>query len=189
VLNPEIKVQPVTTDHWEDLAQLFGPSGAYSGCWCMFWRIKGSEFSANGNKGNKAAMHKIVARDEIPGLLAYVNGRPVGWISLGPRQLFGRIERSPLFKPVDKEPVWSVVCFFIAHDNRGQGVGKELLRAAEEYARAQGARTLEAYPIDTGERKVDPAGIFTGTEKIFKRAGFKEVARRKKRRPIMRKVI
>ena len=188
-MSVKFQIKPLTPDRWPDLVTLFGPSGAYSGCWCMFWRIKGSEFSANGNKGNKAAMHKIVARDEIPGLLAYVNGRPVGWISLGPRQLFGRIERSPIFKPVDKEPVWSIVCFFIAHDYRGQGVGKGLLRAAEEYARAQGARTLEAYPIDTGERKVDPAGIFTGTEKIFKRAGFKEVARRKKRRPIMRKVI
>ncbi|MEX2160602.1 MAG: GNAT family N-acetyltransferase [Anaerolineales bacterium] len=188
---PKIIVHPVTADRWEDFARLFGPSGAYSGCWCMYPRLTGNEFSANANKGNKAAMQKIVQRNQIPGLLAYAGGQPAGWISLGPRVGFGRIQRSPLFKPVDEQQVWSVVCFFIGKDFRQQGIGKRLLAAAGEYARSQGARTLEAYPIDTHGKHWPhgEASIFWGTQALFEQAGFKVVARRKDRRPMMRKQL
>ncbi len=157
----------------------------------MFMRVTSAKFSANGNKDNKAAMKKIVARNEVPGLLAYAHGKPVGWISVGPRQVFGRVERSPLFKPLDDQPVWSVVCFFIHRDFRNQGVGKSLLQAAAEYARSKGARLLEAYPIDTKGKHWEhgEASIFMGTQTIFERAGFKVVARRKERRPMMQKKL
>ena len=180
-------VKPVTKERWDDLVELFGRSGAYSGCWCMFPRLSGAEFSANGNKGNKAAMKKIVARNEVPGLLAYSNGKPVGWISVGPRPVFKRIERSPIFKPVDDKPVWSVVCFFIRRDFRKQGVGRALLAAAGDYARLQGAQLLEAYPVDTHGKTENPATIFYGTRRLFEQDGFKVVARRKERRPMMQK--
>ncbi len=155
----------------------------------MFPRLSGAEFSANGNKGNKAAMQKIVKRNEIPGLLAYAAGKPVGWISLGPRPVYSRIERSPLFKPLDEKLVWSVVCFFIHRDFRNQGVGRSLLNAAADYARQQGAQILEAYPVDTKGKRVDPAAIFWGTYQLFVKAGFREVARRKQRRPMMQKQL
>jgi GNAT superfamily N-acetyltransferase len=185
----EIEVHPVTRQCWDDLVELFGPSGAYSGCWCMFWRVKSFEFEANGNKGNRKAMQHIVERNEIPGLLAYIDNRPVGWISLGPKEEFGRIVRSPLFKSVDNQPVWSIVCFFIHKDFRNHGVGKRLLSAAADYARSKGARLLESYPIDTkGKRRAD-AGLFTGTQILFEKAGYTEVARRKERRPVMRKKL
>ncbi len=185
----KFEVKPVTAARWKDLVELFGPSGAYSGCWCMFPRLSGAEFSANGNKGNKVAMQKIVARNEIPGLLAYAGGKPVGWISVGPRPEFGRIERSRLFKPVDDKPVWSVVCFFIHRDFRNQGVGRSLLKAAGDYAREHGASTLEAYPVDTKGEIENPAFIYHGTQSLFEEAGFKIVARRKERRPMMQKKL
>ena len=186
-----IEVRPVTADQWADLVELFGPSGAYSGCWCMFSRLSGAEFSANGNKGNKAAMRRIVARDEVPGLLAYLEGKPVGWISIGPRQVFGRIQRSPLFKPIDEKPMWSVVCFYIQKGFRRKGIGKKLLSAAEDFARTRGAQILEAYPIDTkgGKSPLGDAAIFWGTQALFEQAGFKVVARSKERRPMMRKKL
>lgn len=190
-MTPKYEIKPVTAARWEDLVELFGPSGAYSGCWCMFPRLSGAEFSKNGNKGNKAAMQRIVKRNEVPGLLAYDGGRPVGWISLGPREEFGRILRSPLFKPLDERPVWSVVCFFIGHEHRGRGVGKALLGAAIEYARKQGAQTLEAYPVDTKGLHLEgeEPSLFYGTQRIYEQAGFKVVARRKARRPMMQKEL
>lgn len=182
----KFEIKPVTAAHWKDLVELFGPSGAYSDCWCMFPRLSGAEFGAN---GNKAAMQKSVARNQIPGLLAYAAGNPVGWISVGPRPVFGRIERSPLFKPLDEKPVWSVVCFFIHRDFRNQGVGRSLLKAAGDYAREHGAHTLEAYPVDTQGKPENPAAIFYGTQSLFEDAGFKVVARRKERRPMMQKQL
>jgi ribosomal protein S18 acetylase RimI-like enzyme len=157
----------------------------------MFPRLSGTEFSANGNKGNKVAIKRIVKRGEVPGLLAYVASKPVGWISVGPREVFGRIMRSPLFKPMDERPVWSVVCFFIDKDHRKQGVGKALLDAAVTHARKQGARTLEAYPVDTKSLHLEgeEPSLFYGTQSIYEQAGFKVVARRKDRRPMMQKEL
>lgn len=184
-----LRVEAVTAERWEDMRALFGPSGAYSGCWCMWWRVKSKDFEINGNRGNEAAMQAIVGRDEIPGLLGYLGEQPVGWISLGPREVFGRLGRSPLFKPVDEQPVWSIVCFFIDRQYRETGIATQLLSAASEYAKKQGAKYLEAYPIDTRGQAKAQADLFTGTETMFRKAGFKEVARRKETRPILRKKL
>lgn len=185
----KVEVKSVTSDLWDDQLTLFGSSGAFSGCWCMWWREKSSEFEANGNAGNKAAMQDLVAQNEVPGLLAYLDGVPVGWLSLGPRDHFGRLERSPILKRVDEQPVWSIVCFFIARPHRSQGIAKALLQAAIDYAQERGASALEAYPIDTGGRRTQPNRIFTGTQALFEAAGFVEVARRKPARPILRKTL
>ena len=183
----DLEIIPVTKERWNELETLFGPSGAYSGCWCMWWRIKSKDFEKNGNHGNKAALQDIVARDEVPGLIAVKSGQPVGWLSLGPREAFGRLNRPPLFKAVDEQPVWSIVCFFIHRDHRNQGIASRLIEGAIEYAKSQGAKILEAYPIDTGGKLKSQAEIFTGTQAMFEASGFKEIARRKATRPILRK--
>lgn len=187
---PNLVVRPVTPSRWDDLVTLFGEErGAYSGCWCMWFRESQREFSANGNDGNRSAMGGIVAKGRKPGLLAYLDGEPVGWISLAPREEFPRVERSRILAPVDDRAVWSIVCFYIHRRHRGEGVGSALLDAAVKHAREQGARLLEAYPVDTSTRRVANAGAFTGTAVMFERAGFREVARRSDRRPIMRRAV
>src|SRR5688572_6585667 len=117
-----IVVKPVTPSRWTDLTTLFGPNGAYSGCWCMFHRQTASEYSAMAGEPNRAQMESIVERNKVPGLIAYVDGEPAGWVSVAPRKEFGRIERSPLFKREGAEPgVWSIVCFFVHRAHRGNG--------------------------------------------------------------------
>lgn len=188
----EYVIRPVSADSWDDFEALFGASGGYSGCWCMWWRLKSSEFEHNGNQGNKAAMQAIVADNQIPGLLAYLDREPVGWISLGPRSEFGRVGRSPLFKAVDDTPVWSIVCFFIHRAHRRQGVARALLDGAIDYARTQGAPVLEAYPVDVdaaNESQRADANLFTGTTDLFARAGFAVVQRTTPARPMMRKQL
>jgi GNAT superfamily N-acetyltransferase len=185
-----VKVRPVTPSRWDDLVSLFGPSGAYSGCWCMWFRETSAEFDRNGNPGNRKALAALVRRNRRPGLLAYVDGRPAGWVSLAPRDEFGRIERSPALKPVDDRPVWSVVCFFIDKRFRGRGLGKRLLDAAVDHAAGKGARVVEAYPRDpSAGRRITSAEAFVGLLPMFEAAGFREVARRSKDRPIVRKEV
>jgi GNAT superfamily N-acetyltransferase len=183
-----IEVHPVTADRWDDLARLFGPSGAYSGCWCMWWRQSAKDFDRNGNAGNRRAMRSLVGGGRVPGLLAYRNGRPVGWVSVAPRTEFPRIERSRTLKRVDDRPVWSVVCFFIDKAHRRGGVARALLRGAVRYAAENGARLVEAYPVDPQERDYPDAEAFTGLVPLFEAAGFREVARRGKR-PILRRAV
>ncbi|NUT35498.1 MAG: GNAT family N-acetyltransferase [Hamadaea sp.] len=175
----ELTVAEVDADRWDDLVTLFGPSGAYSGCWCMWWRLSGKEFGANGNPGNRAALEQIVAHGRPAGLLAYQANVPVGWASVAPRPDFPRLSRSRtlgLDRDADPE-VWSVPCFFIARRHRGAGVATALLRAAVDHVRDQGGRVLEGYPTDVGEERKPSADLFTGTPSLFAKAGFTVHAR------------
>ena len=179
-----LDLHPVTADRWEELAGFFGPSGAFAHCWCTWWRQTGAEFShgvEEGGAANRSLMHEIVEAGSEPGLLAYRDGKPVGWVSVAPRPQYGRILRSrrigPAPEEADDERVWSVVCFWITRKERGKGVANHLLKGAVAHARERGARHLEAYPVDTASGRLPAANLFTGTLAMFKRAGFHEVDR------------
>lgn len=180
------EVHPLTSDRWDDLVTLFGPKGAQEGCWCMWWRQTAAEWKVMAGEKNKEAMRSRVEAGEEPGLMAYSEGEPAGWISLGPRESFPRFEKSEILKPVDDQPVWSIICFFIAKAHRHKGLSIALLRAAVGYAKEHGATIVEGYPTDPKDGEgVDPF-VYTGLMSAFEQVGFKEVARRSETRPIMR---
>lgn len=179
--------RPVTASEWPDMQQLFGPNGADGGCWCMWWRIKRSEFDRNHGERNRRDMEEIIQSGEVPGLLAYLDGKPIGWCSVAPREAFPVLDRSRVLKRVDDRPVWSIVCFFVARPYRRRGVTRALIDAAVDYARGRGASIVEAYPVDAKTGKVNAAEAFTGLLDTFLKAGFREVARRSRRRAIVRK--
>jgi GNAT superfamily N-acetyltransferase len=181
----DLEFRPVIPERWPDLEALFGEHGAYGGCWCMWWRLKRSEFAKQIGQGNKEALKRIVEAGEVPGLLAYADGQPVAWCSVAPRETFPALERSRTLKRVDGKPVWAIVCFFVAKSARRKGVMLRLLRAAVEYARSHGARIVEGYPVEPA-RTLSGASGFTGVVSTFRQAGFVEVLRRSRTRPIMR---
>jgi len=180
---------PLTPDRWPDLEKLFGPRGATGGCWCMWWRLKRSEFDQNRGEGNRKAMHAIVDSGEIPGILAYSGDEPAGWCAIAPRDSFPTLERSRTLKRVDDQPVWSVVCFFTARRHRRRGLMVYLLKAAVDYARRRGAQIVEGYPYDPASGKSADPFVYTGLSSAFLKAGFVEVARPTPTRAIMRYLI
>ena len=179
-------VRPLTRERWRDLEGLFGKNGASGGCWCMWWRMTHSEFNQQKGEGNRLALKGLVEAGETPGLLAYVDGKAVGWCALAPRETYPRLERSRILKRVDEKPVWSVVCFYVAKGSRHQGVTSRLLEAAKEYARAHGGKLLEGYPVEPKGGKSPDAFVYTGLASGFRKAGFIEIERRSETRPIMR---
>jgi len=185
---PSLELHPVTPDRWRDLETLFGPEGADGGCWCMWFRLRRRDFDRNSGEQNKQAMRGIVDSGEVPGLLAYAGGEPVGWVSLGPREKFPHLEHSRKLKRVDDEPVWSIVCFVVDKRLRGQGLMTKLLSAAIDYARERGATIVEAYPVELKGGLTGYSG-YTGIASTFRKAGFVEVARRSERQPVMRYFI
>ena len=183
----ELEVHPLTPERWDDLEALFGSRGANSGCWCMWWRVTAAEFTRDAGETLRRGLQAIVDEGRVPGLLAYADGRPVGWCSVAPRDEYGRLQRSPKLGPVDTTPVWAIVCFFIHRTARGHGVASALLDAAVDFAFASGAVAVEGYPIDPATRaKVDNASAYTGVLGMFEDAGFVEVARRGGR-PVVRR--
>jgi GNAT superfamily N-acetyltransferase len=155
----------------------------------MWWRLPRAEFLRNRGDENRTALKSIVDAGQILGLLAYSHDQPVGWCAVAPRETFPALERSRILKRVDNQPVWSVVCFFVAKAFRHKGISTRLLKAAVHYVEKQGGKIIEGYPSDPKSGwKPDPF-VFTGLVSAFRNAGFTEVVRRSETRPIMRYII
>lgn len=185
----KIKIVPATPSRWDDLETLFGKNGACAGCWCMWWRMKRSEFNAKRGAGTKRALKKLVADGDVPGLIAYDGRTPVGWCAVAPRAEYPVLGRSRVLAPVDEQPVWSVVCFFVARTHRRRGLTVKLLEAAVAHAAKKGARIVEGYPVEPRGGKTADAFAYTGLASAYRAAGFEEVLRRSSTRPIMRAVV
>lgn len=184
-----LDIHPATPPRWGDITRLFGDNGALAGCWCMFPRQRASEFKACAGETNRELFRVLVAGGEEPGLIAYREGEPVGWVALAPREEFGRIERSPVVGPVDDLPgVWATPCFFVHRLARRQGVAGALLDAATRRARELGATAVEGYPFMTpGRRPVTE--LYVGLETMFSAAGFVRVGGRSVVRCVMRRTF
>lgn len=186
-----LTARPLTPDRWADLEALFNQKGCSfaRGCWCMFYREVGKQVppaDTSLTEFRKASFRAMAGASPPPGLIGYdVAHQPLGWVTLGPRQSFPKLQRSPVMKPVDDQPAWSIVCFVVPSRYRGQGVATALLHHAINHARDNGAQILEAYPIDKAQRS-QGQWLWHGAKTMFDRAGFLEVARRKPERPVMR---
>ena len=193
-----LEIQPLTPDRLPDLASLFNQGGDPKWCWCAFFRVRSMDFATATPAGNRrvleGAVEATAAEDRAPGLVAYRDGEAVGWVSVGPRDDYERLQHSKVLGPVDEKPVWSIVCFVVARAARGQGVARAMLDAAIDYAREHGATLVEAYPVETDGERVPAAQAFKGTLGMFERAGFEVVERRRANsasapRPIVRRSI
>jgi GNAT superfamily N-acetyltransferase len=187
----DITTHPATADRWDDLLQVFGRVGCFGGCWCMYWRIKRTEMGRLGVAGRRAALKELTRRDRAPGILYYDRAtdgppQPFGWCAVGPREDFSVLQRSPLLKPVDDRPTWSIVCFFMTEPYRGRGLFRRLATLAIDYAREQGAERVEAYPR---ERHVTGPYANMGIASVYESLGFQEVVRRRVDRPVLRREL
>jgi GNAT superfamily N-acetyltransferase len=183
-----LKVRPLASDTWDDFEAVMGTNGGARGCWCMHWRLSMNEFMAGKGDGNKAAMRKLAKRRTPPGVVAYLDDEPVAWCGFGDRSDFPRMERSALLKPVDDEPVVSLTCLLVRKGHREKGLSAQLISAVCDYlADTADTRTVEAYPVEPAEgRKAGPDNAMTGIASAFRAAGFTEVARPRKDRPVLR---
>jgi len=179
-------VHPLTPERWREFEVLFGSHGAYGGCWCMWWRSTRREFEERKGEGNRRALKAIVDSGKAPGLLAYLGKEAVGWCSVAPREEFSSLERSPVLRRLDDQPVWSIVCFYVAKPFRGQGIAEALIGGALDYVRSRGGAIVEAYPTSPKKTPLAPVSSFMGLPSMFTRAGFVECARPSPSKRIMR---
>lgn len=181
-----INIRPAT---WESFQQVMGENGGCGGCWCMLWRLSRKQMDAQMGKQNKLAMKSVFGNSRSPGLVAFDGNNAIGWIQFAPRCEFPRLETSRILKPVDDNEVWSVSCFLVHKTYRNQGLSLSLLSSACKHAEKHGARILEGYPVEPRKMPYPPVYAWVGFASVFRKAGFKEVARRSETRPIMRKIL
>lgn len=151
----------------------------------MWWRLSASDWMRCRGKENREALEAIVKSGKVPGILAYSEGKPIGWCSISPREEYTMLERSRTLRRIDDEPVWSVVCFFVAKPFRRQGVSTKLLEAAVDYAGKQGAMIVEGYPNRMRKKQQDPL-VYTGLISQFEKVGFVEAYTSSKTKALMR---
>jgi GNAT superfamily N-acetyltransferase len=171
----QLDVHPATPARWSDVAILFEGDGP-RGCWCMYWRQSSGDYGRV-EPGSRDEMLRVQVDDgpPAPGVIAYLDGVPVGWCGFGPRASMERLVRSRTIPAIDDVPVWSIVCFKVRVGYRRRGVAKALLAGAIVYARDHGAPVVEAYPIDTEGARLDVAFSYVGFTSTFEAAGFERV--------------
>lgn len=182
-------VHPLTPSRWADVEDLFGPEkGANSGCWCMWPRLMAKDFRALSRDKRKKAFRSCVATGPVPGLLLYENGMAIGWVAVSPRAeviRFAKAKTSALEPEKDPEKHYAITCFYVRTGHRKRGLMSDLAKAAIDYARKKKAAAIDVCPIDTDKPLMWGEG-FVGIVSVFRELGFKEVARRSPRRPLMR---
>ncbi|MDQ4212892.1 GNAT family N-acetyltransferase [Microbacterium capsulatum] len=185
-----ITTRAATPAEWDDVQRALTGGGDGASCQCVWPMLRSKDWNAT-TKDQRVEM----LRDEItagppPGIVAYVDGDPAGWIRIGPRPAQARLVYTRAIaaatpEPLDDDRVWAVSCFSVRREHRGKGLNAALLKTAVEYARESGARSIEGYPIDTAEVQVSTNDLFHGALSTFVSAGFSVVGHLKSGRPLV----
>lgn len=171
-----LTIRPVSIENWSAFEALFEAKGGPSYCWCMGWRMTPEELKHNTAPFRKEFIRQRVWAGIPIGLLAYMEGHPIGWCSVAPRETYRALGGDESL-----EHVWSVTCFYIQKAFRHRGLVRILIEHAKTYARDNGAKYLEAYPV----KPDSPSYHFMGYVKTFEKAGFSSVKRTGARRYVM----
>ena len=155
----------------------------------MVWRCSRKDYEAGKGAVNRSRLKRLVEDGGVPGVLGYVNDRPVAWCAVAPRSTYGFLSRSRVLAPIDDEPVWSISCLFVEREYRQKGLSSKMIEAAVGIAADRGATVVEGYPVEPRADRAPDAFVWTGLPGSFRKAGFTEVARRSETRPIMRLVV
>ena len=168
------ETHPVTPDRFEDFADVINPNRRATHCWCLSHRLNAKDIEALGHGSRERAMRALCEREHPPGVVTYLDDVPVGWCSISPRSEIPRLVQSKLIRPLDDQPVWSIICVVVRSGHRKKGVTGHLIEGAVAHAAANGAPAVEAYPVDPVGR-MDLTMAFVGTRSMFERAGFEVV--------------
>ena len=174
----QVEVRPATADCFEDVAAILAPKKRDAPvCWCLSYRVPNAEYQALVGTSRPERLKEFCRHDPVPGVVAYVDRKPAGWCSFGPRANLPRLAHSRTIPVVDDVPVWSVFCFVIRPPFRRMGLSTELLEGAIKYAEEHAAPMLESYPFDSAEGRISSSLAYVGTTKLFEAAGFQRVCK------------
>lgn len=175
----KVRFTAVTRKTRTDFEGFFEAPGGPKYCWCMAWRPLPDRREHVQHAELKGAMMALVEAGTPVGILAELDGTTVGWCSVAPRQTYRKLSSRQDDGETD---IWSIVCFYVPRALRGGGLAAALLDAAIDHAFANGASTIEAYPVD----QASPSYRFMGFRDMFAARGFHKIGMAGSRRHVMR---
>jgi hypothetical protein len=174
----QLSFREVSHQSWDDFASLFEERGSPKSCWCMILRASAAEAKNRDGVSRRAQIAARVENGTPIGLLGYLDDRPIVWCSIAPRDTYrnlGGMNAQP------SECIWSLACMFIKREFLGHHLTAQVIQAAVAHAKAHGATSVEAYPVD----RDSPSFRFMGFVDMFQAAGFSKVGRAGQRRHVM----
>ncbi|TMI39761.1 GNAT family N-acetyltransferase [Candidatus Bathyarchaeota archaeon] len=169
----------------------------WGGCYCSFWDDLREEDEINSSKdkrsANRTARLKMIEEAKASGLLAYQEGKVIGWCNVAPRSSYINLRN---LKAVEdsSERVGSIMCFVVSAGHRGSGVAPRLLQSACDLIKSWRIPIAEGYPRNPEAATNNPYNIpklnlgFRGSLNMFLRSGF-HVHRNLERFIVVRKAV
>ncbi|MGH8952026.1 MAG: GNAT family N-acetyltransferase [Acidimicrobiia bacterium] len=194
-----VMIVPANQATWQDLQAVFGTRGAPSHCQCSRYKMQPGESWAS--VGAEELSFRLRSEtdcghpesDKTSGLVAYLDGEPVGWCAVEPRTAYPRLLLKTRVPWADRDEdktddgVWALTCFVTRAGFRRRGISRALARSAVDFARERGASAVEGYPMITEPgQEVMEVEVHVGTRSIFEATGFAEVSHPTLRRVVMR---
>lgn len=148
----------VAVTPWDDLKTVLGTRGYASQCQCQWFKTALAEWRAIRVDERAERLREQTGCGHpgartTSGLIAYLDGEPVGWCAVEPRSVYVHLLGSRVVwagraeDPAD-DGVWAVACFVTRTGFRRRGVSATLA-AAGGFARERGASAIEGYPMIT----------------------------------------
>ena len=199
----DVTIVPANQASWADLSAIFGTVDP-GRCNCQRYKTRGWFWAQGTDETRRAALREQTNCDDpeatsTTGLVAYLaepgneTPTPVGWVAVEPRTEYPRLQGLPTVwrgrQHEDKQDdsVWSVTCIVVRKGYRKRGLSYALAAATIPYAKANGARALEAYAMRTQPGKEITWGeLHVGAFQAYADAGFREVSTPSVRRVVMR---
>lgn len=185
-----ITTQRATTERWDDVQRALTGGGDGASCQCAWLTLRAKDWNNTTREERTALLHDEITAGPPPGLIAYVDGEAAGWVRVGPRTQQTRLAHTRAIaaatdEPLTDESVWAITCFVVRREHRGKALTTRLIHDAVAFARDEGARLIEGYPVDTTTGSHASNDLFHGTLSTFLAAGFEQRAALKPGRPLV----
>ncbi len=161
---------PDTWDAFDDLAERH--NGVWGGCWCTWFHASNAERPRT-FEGNRALKEKLVHEGKAHAALVFDGDVAIGWCEYGPPvELPIMKHRKDYEATLERLPDYRVTCFFVDTHYRRKGVARAALRGALDLIAQAGGGVVEAYPQDTGGKKITASFLYSVSRSMFEEAGF-----------------
>ena len=142
-MTPGVRIVAANEASWAELQAVFGTRGDPSRCQCQRYKMqRGESWASVGAEGlaNRLRAQTDCGRprsDTTSGLVAYLDGEPVGWCAVEPRTAYPRLLSKTRVPWADRseyktdDSVWAVTCFVTRTGFRRRGISRRSARLGE----------------------------------------------------------